>query len=207
MERKKGKVVLGVVIGVALVAVVAVVVVKIVRSAAQEDVNTMIEAEVTTEVPAESYGYVEVEKVATLARKFNQVIIDQANWEVLPVDEEAMLVHEGSYWYALDENLALVVVPVEFSGNAEEDVALVTLIYTDNDPAKSEKVLEYYRYLVQANDESLTMDEIAELMAEAEKLRERGEMANHGKGIFTAINESDDHIEYQVVRNYPESGE
>lgn len=203
MKQRQHKVILGVVIAVVVLAV-GFGVVRIVSSLTREDADTGVETEVTQEVPAESYGYVDTEKVATVVRKFNQIIIDRANWELLPVDEEMMVVHDEAYWFSLDDDLALVIVPVAFSGKIEEDEARVVLIYTDQDAVKREKALVYYPYLIQANDESLLEGEIAELMAEAENLHERGEMANRGKGIFVAINESEDHIEYQVVRNYPE---
>ena len=113
-----------------------------------------------------------------------------------------MVMHENAYWYPLEEDLALVVVPVEFSGDKEKDTALTTLIYVDKDSMNQARALEYLRVLVQANDAKLSEDEISGLVNEAEKLRERGEMANRGNGIFVAIHGTDDHYEYQVIRNY-----
>ena len=138
--------------------------------------------------------------------KFNTEIIDQTGWELLPADDTTMMTYENNYWYPLDDDIALVVVPVEFSGDKAQDMVLTMLIYVDKNSVNQEKARSYWQHLVQANSEDYSAEEVTGLMAEAEMLRERGEMANRGKGLFVAINEAGgDHIEYQVVRNYEEN--
>ncbi len=199
MGKRWHKVVIGIVGAVILVAVV--VLVKIALTPEVEDV----ESESVSVSQEETYGFVEPETVATLVAKFNTEIMDQTGWELLPADDTTMMTYENNYWYPLDDDIALVVVPVEFSGDKAQDTVLTMLIYVDKNSANQEKARSYWQYLVQANSEDYSAEEVTELMAEAEMLRERGEMANRGKGLFVAINEAGgDHIEYQVVRNYRE---
>ena len=200
MGKRWHKVVIGIVGAVILVAVV--VLVKIALTPEVEDV----ESESAGVNQEETYGFVEPETVATLVAKFNIEIMDQTGWELLPADDTTMMTYENNYWYPLDDDIALVVVPVEFSGDKAQDTVLTMLIYVDKDSVNQEKARSYWQYLVQANSEDYSAEEVTELMAEAEMLRERGEMANRGKGLFVAINEVEggDHIEYQVVRNYRE---
>ena len=195
------KVVIGIAGAVILVAVV--VLVKIALTPEVEDV----EPENVSVSQEETYGFVEPETVATLVAKFNTEIMDQTGWELLPADDTTMMYYENNYWYPLDDDIALVVVPVEFSGDKAQDRVLTMLIYDDKDSVNQEKARSYWQYLVQANSGDSSAEEVTELMVEAEMLRERGEMANRGKGLFVAINEAGggDHIEYQVVRNYEEN--
>lgn len=200
MGKRWHKVVIGIVGAVILVAVV--VLVKIALTPEIEDV----ESESAGVSQEETYGFVEPETVATLVAKFNTEIMDQTGWELLPADDTTMMTYENNYWYPLDDDIALVVVPVEFSGDKTQDTVLTMLIYIDKDSVNQKKARSYWQYLVQANSGDSSVEEVTELMAEAEMLRERGEMANRGKGLFVAINEAGggDHIEYQVVRNYRE---
>lgn len=200
--RKVWKIVAGAVVCVA----VTVVGYLAMRLALDPEVDDMTEVSVDESSGdlGEAYGYVESETVAAIVAKFSQKLMEQTDSELMLVDEATMMTHEGNYWYPLYEDVALVIVPVEFSGDSKVDRALTALIYTDEVSAGQEQALGYFRYLVMANDEALSMDEVAELIAEAESLRERGEMANQGRGIFVAVNEAEDHIEYQVVRNYKE---
>lgn len=194
------KVAIGVMGVVILVAVV--VLVKIALTPEVEDV----EPESVSAGQEETYGFVEPETVETLVAKFNTEIIDQTGWELLPADDTTMMTYENNYWYPLDDDIALVVVPVEFSGDKAQDMVLTMLIYVDKNSVNQEKARSYWQHLVQANSEDYSAEEVTGLMAEAEMLRERGEMANRGKGLFVAINEAGgDHIEYQVVRNYEEN--
>lgn len=201
MGKRWHKVVIGIVGVVILVAVV--VLVKIALTPEVEDV----EPESAGVSQEETYGFVEPETVATLVAKFNTEVMDQTGWELLPADDTTMMTYENNYWYPLDEDVALVIVPVEFSGDKEQDKVLTMLIYADKNSANQERARLYWQYLVQANSEDYSAEEVTELMTEAEMLRERGEMANRGKGLFVAINGAGggDHIEYQVVRNYRES--
>ncbi len=200
MGKRWHKVVIGIVGVVILVAVV--VLVKIALTPEVEDVGP----ESVSVSQEETYGFVEPETVATLVAKFNTEIMDQTGWELLPADDTTMMTYENNYWYPLDDDIALVVVPVEFSGDKAQDMVLTMLIYVDKNSANQEKARSYWQHLVQANSEDYSAEEVTGLMAEAEMLRERGEMANRGKGLFVAINEAGgDHIEYQVVRNYEEN--
>lgn len=200
--RKAWKIVVGVVVCVA-VTVVGYLVVRLALDPEVEDMTEVSVDESSGDL-GEVYGYAEPETVAAIVMRFNQKLMEQTDSELMLVDEATMMTHGGNYWYPLYEDVALVIVPVEFSGDSKVDRALTALIYTDKISAGQEQALGYFRCLVMANDEALSMDEVAELIAEAESLRERGEMANQGRGIFVAVNEAEDHIEYQVVRNYRE---
>lgn len=198
MYRKRWKVVVGVVAA----AVIAFAGFLVARLVLAQNAAETTETEVSEGDLNEVYGYVEEAVVADLVEKFDQVVMNEAGWELMPTDDETMVVHDGLYWYPLYEDVALVVVPVEFGDDTAKDAVLSMLIYTDKDSANRERALEYLRCLIQANDAELSAEEVEDLMAEAETLRERGEMANRGEGLFVAVNEADNHIEYQVVRNY-----
>lgn len=199
MDRKKWKAIVGVVVAAAIV-LVGVLVVKIMTSQSAEESTP----EVVEQNLDEIYGYTEKAATSDLVAKFNQVVIEQAGWELMPADEGTVTTHDEMYWYPLYEDVALVAVPVEYSGDKAKDVVLSMLVYTDRDSVNRETALRYFRCLIQANDVELGAEEIDGLMTEAETLRERGEMANQGRGIFVAVHEAEDHIEYQVVRNYQE---
>lgn len=199
MGRKWRNVMIGVAIAI-VVVLVGILVVKVTLN------NKPKETEVTSSEESEAeidvYGRVDPATVGGLVAQFNQDITKLSDLGLVTVDDGAMVMHENAYWYPLEEDLALVVVPVEFSGDKEKDTALTTLIYVDKASMNQARALEYLRVLVQANDAKLSEDEISGLVNEAEKLRERGEMANRGNGIFVAIHGTDDHYEYQVIRNY-----
>lgn len=201
-KKQKQKVIIGVMIVLAVVVVGAVAMLVLKREDEQE--AKVSETTETEEELEEEYGFVEPETVEALVAKFNAKLMDQTGWELMPVDDTTMVTHEDNYWYPLDEDVALVVVPVEFSGDKAQDEVLTMLIYVDKDSANQEKAQEYWKYLIAANDEELSTEEVTELMTEAEELRERGEMADYDDGIFVAISEAEDHREYQVVRNYRE---
>ena len=191
-----------VMIGVAIVAVVVLVGILGVKMASDKSKETEVTSSEESEAEIDVYGRVDPATVGGLVAQFNQDITKLSDLGLVTVDDGAMVMHENAYWYPLEEDLALVVVPVEFSGDKERDTALTTLIYVDKDSMNQARALEYLRVLVQANDAKLSEDEISGLVNEAEKLRERGEMANRGNGIFVAIHGTDDHYEYQVIRNY-----
>lgn len=189
-------------IGIAIVTIVVLVGILVVKMASDKPKETEVALSEESEEEIDVYGRVDLATVGDLVAQFNQDITKLSDLGLVTVDEGAMVTHENAYWYPLEEDLALVVVPVEFSGDKEKDTVLTMLIYADKASANQAGALEYLRVLVQANDAKLSEDEISGLVGEAEKLRERGEMANRGNGIFVAIHETDDHFEYQVVRNY-----
>lgn len=201
MQKQQRNVLVGVIVVVVL-AVAGLVIWKLLDKPAEEETQVETPETVETEV----YGYAVPETIATTVAKFNTEVMDQTGWELTPADDEAMVTHEENYWYPLDEDLALVAVPKKFNDDKDSDTTLTTLIYSDLDDAKRETALKYFRLLIQANtdwDET----EVQKMIEQAESLSERGEMANNGQGIFVAINKSDDHIEYQVVRNYEDQAE
>lgn len=136
------KVAIGVMGVVILVAVV--VLVKIALTPEVEDV----EPESVSAGQEETYGFVEPETVETLVAKFNTEIIDQTGWELLPADDTTMMTYENNYWYPLDDDIALVVVPVEFSGDKAQDMVLTMLIYVDKNSVNQEKARSYWQHLV-----------------------------------------------------------
>ena len=55
---------------------------------------------------------------------------------------------------------------MEFSGDKAQDTVLTMLIYVDKNSANQEKARSYWQYLVQANSEDYSAEEVTELMAD-----------------------------------------
>lgn len=140
------------------------------------------------------------ETVATTVAKFNTAVMDQTAWGLMPANDETLTVFEGSYWYPLTEEIALVVVPETFTENREVDVTKVALIYIGNEAALTDIARQYWRLLVESNHEDLTAEAAEQLMAEAEAVADAGQMLMDDEGLYVAVKRGDDHTEYQVVR-------
>ncbi len=76
----------------------------------------------------------------------------------------------------------------------------MAIYYKDNENVEMAK--KYAKYLIKANNNDLTDEEINYLIEEAEKLSDKKEMANNGKGVSVGLRKADNHYEYQVKRLY-----
>lgn len=154
----------------------------------------------TTDEPVAST--VERETVAMIVAKFNTEIMDVTQWELEPANDEAMVTYENNYWYPLAEDISLVVVPEEFTGNKDNDIVKVALIYSNKDESNQHVAREYWQYLVKANNSELDDETVAKLLEDAERLKAEDSATDTVKGVAAAIFEDDNHFEFQVLRNY-----
>lgn len=150
----------------------------------------------------EKYGVLERESVNISVAKFNTEIMDNTGWELLPVSDNSMIIHENNYWYPLYEDISLVVVPEEFTNDNNKDVTKIMFLYFPKDTKYMNEAMEYMKYLIKANNEKITDEDATKLISEAEELKQEQKSANNGTGIWVGIYENDTHIEYQVSRNY-----
>ena len=150
----------------------------------------------------EKYGIVERESVKISVAKFNTEIMDDKGWELLPVSDNSMIVHENNYWYAIYEDISLLVIPEEFTNDNSKDITKEMVLYIPKDTKYMNEAMEYVKYLIKANNETITEEDATKLMNEAEELKKEQRSANNGTGIWVGIYEDDTHIEYQISRNY-----
>ena len=119
-----------------------------------------------------------------------------------PASDDYMVVDNGKYWFALTDDVAFYLKPVESSGNKEKDILNMNAIYMDNDKYDETTAIKYTKLLIKANNEEITDSEIDELLKEAKEKSSTKETANNGKGISVGISNANDHYEYQVIRLY-----
>ena len=155
------------------------------------------------------YGWVEKETVNTILAKFNTEIMDGGL--NTPASDDYMVVDNGKYWFALTDDVAFYLKPVESSGNKEKDILDMSAIYIDNDKYDETTAIKYTKLLIKANNEEITdtkiheefiRKDIDELLKEAKEKSSAKETANNGKGISVGISNANDHYEYQVIRVY-----
>lgn len=146
------------------------------------------------------YGWVEKETVNTILAKFNTEIMDGGL--NTPASDDYMVVDNGKYWFALTDEVAFYLKPVESSGNKEKDILGMSAIYMDNDKYNETTAIKYTKLLIKANNEEITDSEIDELLKEAKEKSSAKATANNGKGISVGISNANDHYEYQVIRVY-----
>ena len=87
------------------------------------------------------YGWVEKETVNTILAKFNTEIMDGGL--NTPASDDYMVVDNGKYWFALTDDVAFYLKPVESSGNKEKDILDMSAIYMDNDKYDETTAIKY----------------------------------------------------------------
>ena len=123
------------------------------------------------------YGWVEKETVNTILAKFNTEIMDGGL--NTPASDDYMVVDNGKYWFALTDDVAFYLKPVESSGNKEKDILDMSAIYMDNDKYDETTAIKYTKLLIKANNEEITDSEIDELLKEAKEKSSSKETANN----------------------------
>lgn len=147
------------------------------------------------------YGTIEKENVNTAVAKFNTEIMN-AGLEN-PAKEDANSTSEDQlYWYMIEDGIYCYVKPEEYTGDVENDIVHTISVYYEIASGKQEKALEYFKLLIKSNKNDITDEQITELINKAEELKEEKQKAVNGSGILVGIAETEDHIEYQVTRNY-----
>ena len=147
------------------------------------------------------YGTIEKENVNTAVAKFNTEIMN-AGLEN-PAKEDANSTSEDQlYWYMIEDGIYCYVKPEEYTGDVENDIVHTISVYYEIASGKQEKALEYFKLLIKSNKNDFTDEQITELINKAEELKEEKQKAVNGSGVMVGIAETEDHIEYQVTRNY-----
>lgn len=147
------------------------------------------------------YGTIEKENVNTAVAKFNTEIMN-AGLEN-PAKEDANSTSEDQlYWYMIEDGIYCYVKPEEYTGDVENDMVHTISVYYEIASGKQEKALEYFKLLIKSNKNDFTDEQITELINKAEELKEEKQKAVNGSGVMVGIAETEDHIEYQVTRNY-----
>ena len=76
------------------------------------------------------------------------------------------------------------------------------VLYVEKGNENEAMVPDYLKALIQANNDTITDDEVEKLLTEAKKKSSTGETSNNGKGISIGYIENDDNYQYQVIRLY-----
>lgn len=147
------------------------------------------------------YGLIEKENVNTAIAKLNTEILD-GGLENPAKEDESSTSEDNLYWYVIEDGIYCYVKPEEYTGNIENDIVHTISIYYELASEKQEKAIEYFKLLIKSNKKDLTEEQITDLINQAEQLKEEKQKAVNGSGILVGIAETEDHIEYQVTRNY-----
>ena len=147
------------------------------------------------------YGTIEKENVNTAVAKFNTEIMDgglenQAKEDANSTSEDQL------YWYMIEDGIYCYVKPEEYTGNPENDIVHTISVYYEIASGKQEKALEYFKLLIKSNKNDFTDEQITELINKYKELKEEKQKAVNERGVMVGIAETEDHIEYQVTRNY-----
>lgn len=149
----------------------------------------------------EKYGTVDQETVEVLVAKFNTQVMDN-NSSLNPASTDYLTIDDNKYWYGLYEGIYLVVVPEEFNNNPTNEIVDYMFLFVDKGGQYESNAEEYVKYLIKANNGSITDEEINTLLEEAKQSATSGETSNNGKGISIGYIDNADNVQYQVIRLY-----
>ena len=147
-----------------------------------------------------NYGSVEKETTNVLVAKFNTEVVD--NSTLNPASNDYLTKNNNQYWYGLVDGVSLVVVPEKYTGDEATDNVDYMLIYVDKTSKYGDDALEYAKYLIKANYNEATEDEINTLLEKAKTKSATGKTAYNGKGISVGYLDNNDYYQYQVLRFY-----
>ena len=151
----------------------------------------------------EKYGFVNQESVDMLVAKFNTQVMDN-NPSLNPASSDYLTIDDNKYWYSLFEGIYLVVVPQDFNNDSANEIVDYMFLFVDKGSQYESNAEEYVKYLIKANNENITDEEISTLLEKAKQLAPSSETSNNGKGISIAYIDNTDNIQYQVIRLYKE---
>ena len=146
------------------------------------------------------YGSVEKETTNVLVAKFNTEVVD--NSTLNPASNDYLTKNNNQYWYGLVDGVSLVVVPEKYTGDEATDNVDYMLIYVDKTSKYGDDALAYAKYLIKANYNEATEDEINTLLEKAKNKSATGKTAYNGKGISVGYLDNNDYYQYQVLRFY-----
>ncbi len=148
------------------------------------------------QVTGGKYGTVEKETVDTLVAKFNKKIMDTGSSNY--ASNDTLSIKDHNYWYTMLDGVHLIVVPVEVKNDEMLEVVDSMTIQVEKSSSYQSQVNTYLKYLIKANNEEITDEEIENLINDSKS----GQSANCGKGISVKYAEDDSKYEYQVLRIY-----
>ena len=148
----------------------------------------------------DKYGTVEQETISEIVHKFNTEL---NNFEGSGyADDTYLSISNDMYWYGLTEDISCYFKPVEFTENKDNDILEFSAIHFETDFEDEETIKEYLKYLIKANNQELTDDEIKTLIDDAKTLSKDKKSANNGKGISVDFVKTEEVSEYHVKRLY-----
>lgn len=148
----------------------------------------------------QEFGYVEKETAEVLVAKFNTEVVDNSSLNL--ASNEYLTTYEDAYWYGLITGVYLIVYPLEYTGDLNNDIVDYMVLYVEKNSDYESNVNEYMEYLIKANNPDITTEEINSLMTEAKNSASSGKTVNNGKGIDIGYIDNDDNYQYQVIRLY-----
>ena len=148
----------------------------------------------------EKFGTIEEITVDELVARFNTQVIEDGVFN--QANDEYLAIENNIYWYGLITGIYLGIVPEEFNNDPKTEIVDHTFIYTTKDSQPEEASIEYIKFLIKANNENVTDEEIDNLLEEAKELSSSKTNAVCGKGITVGYAENKDNYQYQVVRLY-----
>ena len=119
-----------------------------------------------------------------------------------PASVDYLTVEDNKYWYGLIEGIYLVAVPKEFNNDPTNEIVDYMFLFVDKGGHYESEAVEYIKYLIKANNENITDEEINILLEEARQLATSGKTSNNGKGISIGYIENVDNYQYQIIRLY-----
>lgn len=146
----------------------------------------------------ELLGEVDEENVTDLVAKFNTEIMESRM--EFPASEDYFTTYNNQYWYGMYDDINLVIIPEEFTGDMDKDIVNTMLIRIPKESENEEMASDYFENLIRANNNEITDEDVSYLIEEANIQKANGLNANNGKGIYVGVIEGDDHYEYQVIR-------
>ena len=145
-------------------------------------------------------GVVDKETVETMVARFNEVVVETSGLGY--AQEETLSTDNGLYTYDIADGIFLVVLPLDVQKTKEEDIVNSMRIYVKNGYENDPQVEAYVRMLITANNDEITNEEANALIEEAIEKSSEKLTSNNGKGISVGFIKAEDHVEYQVIRNY-----
>ena len=146
-----------------------------------------------------SIVYVEEENVNTSIAKFNTQIMD--NGLNTPIGDNSIQKDGTNYVAAISsEGIYFYIKPVEYTGDLEKDISKDLSVFYR--PESEEKALEYVKYLIKANNDTISDEVIESMISNAEGRSKEGFAVNENNGLLLSFDEDEEYKYYIVTRRY-----
>lgn len=154
--------------------------------------------------------YVQKENVSSLVSKFNKEITDDKIEFV--AKEDSFVSEDDFYWYELHEDVVLHIAPVKFSGELKNDIVLEMGIFYDKNSPNEKMALSYLTNLIKANVNTLTDEEVQEMINHAKEVGKNNVNTKKGTGygdhgLIVTYWDNEDNYHYSVEREMENENE